>query len=76
MKKEGVEQVIKHAWEEEQTGSKMFKVHKKIAKCRVALLKWRNTFQGNARSMIDNLKNNCNSFKVRSVKTKRISEEN
>ena len=56
MKKEGVEQVIKQAWEEAQTGSNMFKVHRKIANCRVALLKWKNTFQGNSRSKLDGLK--------------------
>ena len=55
-KKEGVEQVIKKAWEEEQIGSNMYKVHKKVANCRRALLKWRNNFQGNARKKIDNLK--------------------
>ena len=56
MKKERVEQVIKHAWEETQTGSNMFKVHRKIANCRVALLKWKKTFQGNSRCKIDGLK--------------------
>ena len=56
LKKKGLEQVVKRAWEEEQTGSNMYKVHRKIANCRIAILKWRNNFQGNARKKIESLK--------------------
>ena len=56
--------MIKQAWEEEQTGSDMYKVHKKVANCRLALLKWKNNFQGNARKKIDNLKKLLEELKV------------
>ena len=64
LKKEGLEQVISQAWEEEQTGSNMYKVHRKVANCRVALLRWKNNFQGNARKRIDNLKKLLEELKV------------
>ena len=56
LKKEGLEHVIKQAWEEDQIGSRLYKVHRKIATCRIAILKWRNNFQGNARKNIEKVK--------------------
>ena len=56
LKKKGLEQVIKQAWEEEQIGLRLYKVHGKIAKCRAEILKWRNNFQGNARKTIEKIK--------------------
>ena len=57
LKKEGLEQVIKNAWEEEdQEGSNMYKVTIKVANYRVAIPKWKNKFQGNARQRIDTTK--------------------
>ena len=42
----------------------MYKLHKKVTNCRLALLKWKNNFQGNARKWIDNLKKLLEELKV------------
>ncbi|XP_027109391.2 uncharacterized protein [Coffea arabica] len=42
----------------------MYKLHKKVTNCRLALLKWKNNFQGNARKRIDNLKKLLEELKV------------
>lgn len=44
--------MIRDACNKECEGSKIFKVTRKFANCRVALLRWRNTFQGNVKLKI------------------------
>ena len=48
--------MVERAWNKEEQGSRMFKITKKIKNCRIELLKWRNSFQANARSRIIDLK--------------------
>ncbi|XP_071926170.1 uncharacterized protein [Coffea arabica] len=63
LKKEGVEEVVKQAWNSPHSGSRMYKVHRKIATCKVEILKWRNQFQGNARKNIDKVKKQLEELK-------------
>ena len=51
-----MDQAVERAWNVEWEGSRMFKIKKKIANCRIELLKWRNDFQENSRRRIEEVK--------------------
>ena len=54
--REGINEVIKKAWEKHCEGSRMFKVVKKIRQIKVELLKWRNNSGDNSRKRINQIK--------------------
>lgn len=54
--KDGIEEVIREAWEPNCIGSPMFKVAYKIKRCRLALLRWDKQSQGNSAVKIQKLK--------------------
>ena len=54
--REKLEEVIKNAKNKGREGPKMFKVTRKVRNYRIAILKWKNTINGNARKKINDLK--------------------
>lgn len=56
LQSEDIHQVIRGAWNQDCEGSRMFKITRKITQCRIALLKWNNTFQSNAKKKIMQMK--------------------
>ncbi|XP_027150159.1 uncharacterized protein LOC113750373 [Coffea eugenioides] len=56
LKKEGVQDVIRNAWDQVFEGSRMFRIKCKIRNCRIELLKWKNNSNCNAKKKIDQLK--------------------
>lgn len=53
--KPGVEDIIKHTWEQECVGSHMFQVASKIKRCRLELIEWSRGSQNNSAIRIQNL---------------------
>lgn len=51
-----MEDIIKHAWEQECVGSPMYQVASKIKRCRLELIKWSRGSQHNSAIRIQNLK--------------------
>lgn len=56
MKKLGIEDIVKKAWEIECEGSPMFKVAAKIKMCRLGIQKWSRQQHGNAVRRIQAIK--------------------
>ena len=57
-------EVIQEAWGKAHTGSKMYKVTRKIKKCRIAILEWNKRVQGNSKVRIKELKEKLNEVKA------------
>ena len=56
LQREEITKVVKKAWDQEDEGSSMFKITKKIKRCRLNLLKWKNMIQINSKEKIDKMK--------------------
>nr|XP_027123998.1 uncharacterized protein LOC113740655 [Coffea arabica] len=56
LKREGIQDVIRNAWEKDCEGSRMFRVKCKIRNCRIELLKWKNNSNCNAKKKIIQIK--------------------
>ncbi|XP_071909569.1 uncharacterized protein [Coffea arabica] len=73
LKREDIREVIRTAWELQTEGSRMFQVTKKIRNCRVALLKWKNSFQANSRGKIDQIKRQMSELKESDISARKGS---
>ncbi|XP_071923234.1 uncharacterized protein [Coffea arabica] len=57
--------VIKGAWSKDISGSKMFKITRKLKECRIAILEWRKTVEGNSKVRVHELKEKLKLEKAR-----------
>ncbi|XP_071923131.1 uncharacterized protein [Coffea arabica] len=59
------------AWDQDDEGTRMFRVISKVKRCRVTLLQWKNKIQCNARENIEALKCQLQELKTRDFEGKR-----
>lgn len=71
IQKEGIKKVVKEAWGGRDTGSRMFRLVGKVKKCIIALLKWKNKIQFNAKKRINQIKELAEKEKQTEEKGKR-----
>ena len=56
LKKEGISEVIKEAWDKNVEGSRLFQIKTKVRNCRIVLLRWSNKSNKNSRKRIESMK--------------------
>ena len=71
LQREEINDIIKQAWDQDDEGTRMFRVISKVKRCRVTLLQWKNKIQGNARENIEALKCQLQELKTRDFEGKR-----
>ena len=63
LKREDINQVVVQAWQQTVEGNRMYRITRQIANCRVALLKWKNSFTGNTLLRINQVKQQIKEIK-------------
>ncbi|XP_071928124.1 uncharacterized protein [Coffea arabica] len=63
LKREEINQVVEQAWKQIVEGNRMYRITRQVANCRVALLKWKNSFTGNTLLRINQVKQQIKEIK-------------